>query len=324
MGVWGERLGPARSRERFLLGEPVEGGVRGSILHSWERCRLLGLSPDQAELPYTEDYDPDSRLVHAAGPVLDRLAARFAGSRLNICLADANGTVLERRFGEPSLARKLPPIQTVPGFVFAERVAGTNGIGLALAERRLIRVYGAEHFAERSQTNACAATPVRDQLSGEIVGVLCFGYPRDDDDPALAVHVRRAAESIERRLMELSSARERGLLHTYLHTCLDAARQAGPGGPAGGNGQGPGPVGLDELAHGRTLDPHDETILKEKAAELIGSPQRSAVEVALAHGRGVTLLSHSVTSPAGVAGVVVEAVLTGETSPAVHSLATAR
>ncbi|WP_185921991.1 hypothetical protein, partial [Streptomyces sp. WAC06614] len=42
------------------------------------------------------------------------------------------------------------------------------------------------------------------------------------------------------------------------------------------------------------------------------------------HGRGVTLLSHSVTSPAGVAGVVVEAVLTGETSPAVHSLATAR
>ncbi|MCB5178368.1 SpoIIE family protein phosphatase [Streptomyces antimicrobicus] len=321
MGPWGERLGPARSRERFLLGEPVEEGVRGAILHSWERCRLLGLSPDQSELPWTDEYDPDSRLVRAATPVLDRLANRFAGSRMNICLADANGTVLERRFGEPSLARSLPPIQTVPGFVFAERVAGTNGIGLALAERQLIRVHGAEHFAERSQANACAATPVRDQLSGRILGVLCFGYPRDDDDPALAVQVRRAAEAIERRLMEQSSARERALLRTY----LDAARRARAGGPAGVNGR-PGPVGLDELAGGllagRPLDPHDETILKEKAAELIGSPQRSTLEVVLPHGRGATLLSHAVTSPAGVAGVVVEAVLTGDAAPPAHSLAT--
>ncbi|WP_244204643.1 GAF domain-containing protein, partial [Streptomyces africanus] len=72
-------------------------------------------------------------------------------------------------------------------------IAGTNGIGLALAERQLIRVYGAEHFAERSQGNACVAMPVRDPLSGRIEGVLCFGYPRSFEQPALGAAIRRAA-----------------------------------------------------------------------------------------------------------------------------------
>ncbi|MCP3818266.1 SpoIIE family protein phosphatase [Streptomyces sp. A3M-1-3] len=314
MGVTGDQVGHARSRERFLLGESVEGSVRSPILNSWQRSRLLGLSPDQTELPYREDFDPDSRLVRAAGPVLDQLESRFAGSQMNVSLADGTGTVLQRRFGEPALARSLPAIQTVPGFVFAERFAGTNGIGLALAERRLIQVYGAEHFAERSQSNACSATPIRDQLSGCIEGVLCFGYPRSYADPSLDVLICQAAETIERRLMEQSSARERGLLRTY----LDAGRRARTG-EAAGDGQ---LIGMDELADSG-LDQRDQTILKEKATELICSTQRAAVEVFLSHGRVVTLLSRPVTSHSGVEGVVVEAVLPSD-SPQHHLGVTTR
>ncbi|MGW6883228.1 SpoIIE family protein phosphatase [Streptomyces goshikiensis] len=307
MGATGEQIGPARSRERFLGGEPLTGGVRSPIMNSWLRCQSLGLSPDQTELPYRDDFDPDSRLVRAAAPVLDQLASRFSGSPMNVALADAGGTVLERRFGEPDLARTLPPIQSVPGFVFAERVAGTNGIGLALAERRLVQVYGAEHFAQRSQSSACSATPIRDQLSGDIVGVLCFGYPHSYQDPALAALVRRAAETVERRLMEQRSARERALLRTY----LDAGHLA-HGGADTGNGH---LIALAELGDSG-LGRGDQLILKEKATELICSTQRAAVEVALSHGRGVTLMSRPVTSRSGVEGVVVEAVLTGEASEA--------
>ncbi|MFF2576979.1 SpoIIE family protein phosphatase [Streptomyces goshikiensis] len=307
MGATGEQIGPARSRERFLGGEPLTGGVRSPIMNSWLRCQSLGLSPDETELPYRDDFDPDSRLVRAAAPVLDQLASRFSGSPMNVALADAGGTVLERRFGEPDLARTLPPIQSVPGFVFAERVAGTNGIGLALAERRLVQVYGAEHFAQRSQSSACSATPIRDQLSGDIVGVLCFGYPHSYQDPALAALVRRAAETVERRLMEQRSARERALLRTY----LDAGHLA-HGGADTGNGH---LIALAELGDSG-LGRGDQLILKEKATELICSTQRAAMEVALPHGRGVTLMSRPVTSRSGVEGVVVEAVLTGEASEA--------
>ncbi|MFE3992915.1 SpoIIE family protein phosphatase [Streptomyces goshikiensis] len=310
MGATGEQIGPARSRERFLGGEPLTGGVRSPIMNSWLRCQSLGLSPDQTELPYRDDFDPDSRLVRAAAPVLDQLASRFSGSPMNVALADAGGTVLERRFGEPDLARTLPPIQSVPGFVFAERVAGTNGIGLALAERRLVQVYGAEHFAQRSQSSACSATPIRDQLSGDIVGVLCFGYPHSYQDPALAALVRRAAETVERRLMEQRSARERALLRTY----LDAGHLA-HGGADTGNGHLIALAELGDSGFGRG----DQLILKEKATELICSTRRAAVEVALPHGREVTLMSRPVTSRSGVEGVVVEAVLTGDASAARHA-----
>ncbi|MFF5445606.1 SpoIIE family protein phosphatase [Streptomyces sp. NPDC012888] len=325
MAVTGDRIGPALSRERFLGGEPAGTGVRAPILDSWLRCRLLGLSPDGMELPHRDDYDPDSRLVRAAGPVLDRLQARFSGSRMNIALADANGTVLQRRFGEPELARTLPPVQSVPGFVFAERFAGTNGIGLALTERRFVQVYGAEHFAERGQANACCATPVRDQLSGRIAGVLCFGYPYSYEHPALSVLVRRAAEAIERRMTEQSSERERSLLDTY----LDAERHArAAGAAADGWHVGPsvpggpeGPDGTERLVELAAvgLHPQDQTILKERATELLTTPRRAAARVALPHGREATLLSRPVTSDSGVEGMVVEAVIGGG-GPPVHRL----
>ncbi|MEU9719624.1 SpoIIE family protein phosphatase [Streptomyces sp. NPDC047976] len=306
MGVVDDRTGPVQSRDRFLHGgsaESVVRSVRSPILSSWQRSLLLGLSPDQAELPFTEDFDAEGPVVRAAAPVLDRLAALFAGSRMNICLADGHGTVLERRFGDKSLPGRLPAIQTEPGFVFAERVAGTNGIGLTLAERQLVQVNGAEHFAERSQSSACTAAPIRDQLSGHIEGVLCLGYPYTDADPALAAVVRRAAEAIERRLMEQSSARERGLLRAYL--------EAGNLVRAHGDALDGHPVTLAELLLSE-LEQSDHTTLKEKATELLSGARRAAAEVSLSHGRRVTLVSRPVTSPDGVEGIVVEALLPDE------------
>lgn len=288
--------GPASLRELFLQGEPVETGVRTSILNSWQRCRSLGLSPDTFDLPYREDFDPGGRIVRAAVPVLDRLQATFAGSPVNISVADANGTVLLRRFADPAMTRSLPDLQIVPGFVFAEQVAGTNGIGLALTERQLIRVHGAEHFAERAQRNACVAMPVRDPLSGRIEGVLCLGYPPTFERPALGVAIRRAAEGIERRLLGQSSARERALLRTYL------AAGAGDARPRRG-------VALDALAD--VFHPRDQAILQERAAELIAGAQRGAIEVTLPDGRRVTLVSRPVTSGSGVRGIAIEVVLPG-------------
>lgn len=297
MGLAGEDHGPARAREQFLRGGSVEGTVRSPILDSWQRSRSLGLTPDGCELPYSQDLDLDGRLVRAAVPVLDRLESRFAGRNMNVSLADGRGAVLQRRFGEPTLVRHLAAIQSVPGFVFAERFGGTNGIGLALAERQLINVYGAEHFAERSQSNACAAIPVRDLLSGRIEGVLCLGYPLTDADAALNTVIRKAAGAIERRLLEQSSTRERDLLEAYLEV-----RRRAPSGDTSGNGQ------LGELAESG-LDWRDQMILKEKATELITSAQRAAVEVSLPGGRRITLLSRPVTSASGVEGIAIEAVL---------------
>ncbi|MGW2048431.1 SpoIIE family protein phosphatase [Streptomyces sp. NPDC001858] len=294
--------GPARFRERFLQGEPVDAGVRTPILSSWRRSLALGLSPDQTDLPFRADFDPSGRLVRAALPVLDRLQTRFSGSEMNISLADASGTVLLRRFGRSALLGKLPAIQIVPGFVFAEQVAGTNGIGLALAERQLVRVYGAEHFAERSQRGACIALPVRDPLSGRIEGILCFGYPLGAESPALTAVIRKAARATERRLLRQSSTRERALLRAYLASGAEVRGAAD---------------GLDRAAApALELRPRDRAILKERAAELISAAQRAAVDVSLPGGRRVTLVSRPMTSASGVQGIAIEALLPGSTTGA--------
>ncbi|MFE3770754.1 SpoIIE family protein phosphatase [Streptomyces sp. NPDC057579] len=293
MGLVGVDIGPARARDQFLRGESVHETVRSPIFNSWQRSLSLGLSPEGCELPYRPDLDLEGRLVRAAEPVLDRLQEMFADRNMNVSLADGRGAVLERRFGNPSQVRRLAAIQSVPGYVFAEEFGGTNGIGLALAERQLVNVYGAEHFAERSQSNACSAIPVRDPLSGRIEGILCFGYPPSDVDAALNTVIRRAADAIERRLLEQSSTRERTLLRAYLD-----ARHHTPT----GNGQ-PG-----ELAESG-LDWRDQMVLKEKATDLIALAQRAAVEVPLPSGRQATLLSRPVTGASGVAGLAIEAVL---------------
>ncbi|MFF4223656.1 SpoIIE family protein phosphatase [Streptomyces abikoensis] len=293
MGLMADDIGPVLARDQFLRGESVEAAVRDPILNSWQRSVSLGLSPDGCELPFVQDLDIEGRLARAAGPVMDRLRERFAGRSVNVSLADGRGAVLQRRFGEASMAGRLPAIQTVPGFVFDERFAGTNGIGLALAERRLIHVYGAEHFAERSQANACSAIPVRDPLSGRIEGVLCLGYPHTDVDVALDIVIGKAAGAIEQRLLDQSSARERSLLQAY----LDIRRRL----PAA-DGRPVGPVTSG-------LDRRDRMVLEERATELISAAQRAAVEVALPSGRRVTLVSRPVTSSSGVEGVVVEAVV---------------
>ncbi|AKL64238.1 SpoIIE family protein phosphatase [Streptomyces goshikiensis] len=299
-GVDGENLSPTGARERFLVGELVEDGVRNLILSSWKRCHLMGVSPDPSDPPYWEDLDLASPLIHAAEPVLDRLEAVFSGSRANVGLADRRGAVLSRRFGEASLIHHLPASHSRPGFVFAEQFAGTNGIALALAERRFCQVYGAEHFSERSQANACWGMPIRDPLSGHIEGVLALGCPRLEAKPAMEAVMRSAAHDIERRLLERSTERERSLLRAY----LDARHKSHSDGALRGKYL----IGEDDLVQSG-LEWHDQMILQEGAAELISSAQRAATVVLLSDGRQATLLSRPLTSSSGVAGFVVEAIL---------------
>ncbi|MFE1873198.1 SpoIIE family protein phosphatase [Streptomyces sp. NPDC059496] len=299
-GLDGDNCGPTGARERFLMGERVEDGVRSPILGSWERCHLMGVSPDSSDPPFWEDLDLAIPLVDAAEPVLDGLEAVFSGSHMNVGLADRRGAVLLRRFGDASLMRHLPASHSRPGFVFAEQFAGTNGIALALAERRFCQVYGAEHFSERSQANACWGMPIRDPLNGRIEGVLAFGCPRLEADLAMGTVIRDAARAIEGRLLERSTERERSLLRAY----LAARRRVGVDGPFWGRYV----IGEDGLARSG-LDRHDQVILQAKAAELISSGQRAAAVVPLSNGRRATLLSRPLTSPSGVAGSVVEVVL---------------
>ncbi|MFE9768020.1 SpoIIE family protein phosphatase [Streptomyces sp. NPDC005808] len=305
IGFWeeGHSEPSARAHERFVTGEPLDSSVRGPILRSWQRCQALGLLPDRFELPYVSDLDLGTRLMDAAAPVLGRLATTVLGSDASVVLTDGEGRLLQRHTGERSFTKHLDKIQFAPGFRYSERIAGTNAIGTALAERRPHVVLGAEHFAECLQPYACFTAPVRDPVSGRIEGAVDLTCWSTDAKPGMATVVRDAATAIERRLMEQSTDRERALLRAY----MQARRGARPntGSPHVNS------AGSDALSNSE-LGWADQQILREKATELFSAGSWGVAEVPISKGQVVTLLCRPLVTPSGIAGAAVEAILPRE------------
>ncbi|MFE9438495.1 SpoIIE family protein phosphatase [Streptomyces sp. NPDC006602] len=299
--AWDDIGGLVDAHERFLAGALVDSAVRDSVLDSWKRCRSAGLQPHQLLVPYAPDLTLEDRFLRAAHPVLKDLSASLTEPGITIALCDARGRMVERLGGDRQLRDRLDEVRFAPGFDASERIVGTNGVGTALAERSPVYVIGREHFADCLQPFACAGAPVRDPFSGRIEAVLDLTCLRDDGDPAMLRLVREAAHSIEARLLEQSTQRERALLAAY--------RRAGP--DVGGWPRQPRLAAPDQGDGNRGLGRIDLAVLREKAEELLASPQRTLDEVVLSGGRVATLLRRSVMGAAGETGVVVEARVLG-------------
>ncbi|MFC9351870.1 helix-turn-helix domain-containing protein [Arthrobacter sp. NPDC057013] len=102
--------------------------------------------------------------------MLTGLYSTLANEPLSLMLTDANGLLLNRFSGDTSLLRALDKVHLAPGFAFSEREAGTNGMGLALADRIPTLVRAEEHYSASLRTYTCAAVPVFDPVSGLLEG----------------------------------------------------------------------------------------------------------------------------------------------------------
>jgi sigma-54 dependent transcriptional regulator, acetoin dehydrogenase operon transcriptional activator AcoR len=292
------------ARERFLESDPVDcSAVRGTILESWRRSQFWGVPVDELAPPYRPETETDSRLVHAARPVLDRLASALAGIPMSVILTDAHGCVLERRAGEPSLNKHLDLILLAPGFSYAEEFVGTNGIGTAIELRRPSRVFGSEHFSERLQSMSCAGTPIRNVLNGRLEGVIDLTSWRGNANPLMQALSQEAAAEIEELLVQQRSERELALLREFLAVTRRTAKAV---------------LALsDDIvmtndAADRSLDRADHVILRERVSDL-SVTNDTASDVVLSRGQAVRLRCRPVSSPTGRAGAVVE-ITAGEVS----------
>src|SRR6266545_4850428 len=230
----------ARARQTFLTsGELMGADVREVILSSWRRSRFWGVAVDQVDLPYKGEVNVDSRLVHASQPVLNR-------------------------------------VLLAPGFSYAEKFIGTNGIGTALEEKRASHVFGHEHFIDRLQMLSCAGAPIRDPISGKVLGVIDVTCWRSDASLLMSVLVQEAARDVEARLFEQSGDRERALLREFLSACR---RTRKPVLSLSGD------LTITNVSATHLLDHDDYAIVREKAMELAGSPRETTGEVLLSGGQ---------------------------------------
>ena len=147
------------------------------------------------------------------------VADQLAGEPVSLILTDADGVVLERRTGDSALNQHLDQVWLAPGFSYAERFIGTNGIGTALEGRGPAQVFGHEHYVEHLADLACAGAPIRHPVTGKLLGVVDLTCWRPDAGRFMSTAVARIARQIENALLDQSGPRELALLHDYLTAC---------------------------------------------------------------------------------------------------------
>jgi len=208
--------------------------------------------------------------------------------------------VLCRLTADHDLERHLDSIQLAPGFSYAEKFVGTNGIGTALESGRAAHVFGHEHYVGQLVDLACAALPIRHPVSGLTVGAVGLTCWRQDAGRLLIVLARSIADQITQALLKHSSAQEFQLLQDYRRAC----RHSGGIIVALINNT----VMMNDCARG-VLDPGDQAALLGHVAQALADSHRGSVDAALPTGTTARMYCRPLPgqdqrrSPGGVAHV---------------------
>ena len=107
----------------------------------------MHVAADKVEMRFDPDPHLDTRLARSAQPVLRSLSEQLQGQSVSVILTDPTGVVLSRLTGDGELERHLDRVLLAPGFSYAEKFVGTNGIGTALEVGGPTHVFGHEHYA---------------------------------------------------------------------------------------------------------------------------------------------------------------------------------
>lgn len=137
---------------------------------SWQRSRSFGAPAEEVAPVFIGAVDDESLFFQCGRRILTGLHETLANEPVSLMLTDHNGHVLTRFCHDHTLAAALDRTYLAPGFAFSEREAGTNGLGLALADRTASLVRGDEHYCLGLREYTCAAVPVLDPVSGALLG----------------------------------------------------------------------------------------------------------------------------------------------------------
>jgi hypothetical protein len=187
-------------------------GMRSQVAESWYRSAAAGVQADAVDAPITLPVDTlrDYREAHPLAqvfPLLDDVLGRAARDCDSVmAVSDSSGQLLWV-CGSPQTLRRAESIGFVEGSNWDERLAGTNAPGMALTLDDSVSVIGAEHFRRSVQRWSCAATPIHDPQSNELLGVLDITGGDQIVVPQTMAMVRAAARMAEAEIARAQLSR---------------------------------------------------------------------------------------------------------------------
>lgn len=182
------------------------GWVAPWVERSWQRCLKRGLQPQDAvsfnPLPDAQrrrTLEANRHLVHAARPLLDKLARAIVNTRYFAILTNADGVVVDVR-GDINHSDPRAHLITRIGVDLSERSIGTTAIGTALHELQPVWLHRGEHFYAGTSHYSCAGAPVFGP-DGHCVGMLDVTGIDAQERPELKHLVAQCATQIDNALV---------------------------------------------------------------------------------------------------------------------------
>ena len=200
-----------------MIGGTPDTGAKDAIAASWERCkRQHKLVRDSARpimrLQTSEIAPRLEQIVERTGgrQGFFRQIARVVGDGTRcLVITDADG-VLVRLEAVDAGGMTQDWNGIALGSCWDERIAGTNGVAMALRTKRAFTVRGAQHFYSRLTSFACTGAPILD-AEGTLVGsvnLVTFDHGKRTDHLFAQQFLETAAHRIQRRLFEQRFADE--------------------------------------------------------------------------------------------------------------------
>ncbi|MET4589858.1 GAF domain-containing protein [Arthrobacter sp. 754] len=170
-----------RAHELVISGVP-RPEIPEPLADSWRRSMALGISPDQHsprhlhEVSEVLELRREHRLQLVMPALRELLADESGDGRHLLVLTDAGGEILWR-VGSPRVLGRADQLEFSEGADWSEAGIGTNAISEVLVTGQPVQLFSAEHLVRTHHEWACTAAPIRDPLTGKLLGVLDVSGP---------------------------------------------------------------------------------------------------------------------------------------------------
>ena len=175
------------------------------ISDSWSRCIAEGLNPFQdpkqsvvSSIELEEIKEKNESLRKIVIPELELLYSQIAGTNFMVAYSDENGLVLDTIYDKTCLQTDVGKT-VIPGSIWAEKVCGTNGLGLSVELKKPTIVSGKEHFFTAHENISCFASPIIN-YDGKTIGIIDASTDYMSREQHTLALVKLATRSIETKL----------------------------------------------------------------------------------------------------------------------------
>jgi transcriptional regulator of acetoin/glycerol metabolism len=175
------------------------------ISDSWSRCITEGLNPFKnpkhsvvSSIELKEIKEKNEALRKIVLPELELLYSQIAGTNFMIAYSDENGLVLDTIYDKTCLQTDVGKT-VIPGSIWAEKICGTNGLGLSVELKKPTIVSGKEHFFIAHENISCFASPIIN-YDGKTIGIIDASTDYMSREQHTLALVKLATRSIETKL----------------------------------------------------------------------------------------------------------------------------